>query len=178
VIDHHLLDSIALEGGLTYPVDHVESSLFETNTTSSYIPPIDSESTATDSDSNIIFQNLMVSDLESSPSSVEMKAAALRHLQQGRPFIQMGHASSPERDYNNPTLFPSIYPTLYPYGFGGFEDLARAHVISFQLHLRHLLQLADRRFQEHPSFIFTAFNILQQREIMRRMHLRVKRSNP
>ena len=174
MIDHTLLNSIALENGLTYPVEHVESSLFDTDTTSGYTRQDESEATATDGDGNIIFQNLMVSDLEGSPSSHEMKAAALRHLRQGKPFLQMGHVSSPERDYNNPTLFPSIYPTLYPYGFGGFEDPARSHAISFQLHLRHLLQLADRRFQEHPSFIFTAF---KRREIMRRTQMRVKRSD-
>ena len=177
VINHTLLDSIELENGLTYPVEHVESSLFEDDPTSGYTRQDESETTATDRDGNIIFQNLMVSDLEGSPSSFEMKAAALRHLQQGRPFIQMGHVSIPETDYNNPSLFPSIFPTLYPYGFGGFEDPARVHAISFQLHLRHLLQLADRRFQEHPSFIFTAFNILQRREIMRRTQMRVKRSD-
>lgn len=177
IIDHCLLDSIASDDGLDYPVEHIDSSLFETDTTSGYSRLDDRDNVSRDDDGNVIFRNLMVSDLEGSPSSSEMRLAALRHLQAGRPFVQLGHVSTPEPDYNNPFLFPSMFPTLYPLGVGGFEDPDREHPVGFQLHLRHLLSLADRRFQVHPSFIFTAFNILQRREVMRRTQLRVKRSD-
>jgi hypothetical protein len=44
-------------------------------------------------------------------------------------------------------------------------------------HIKHLLNLADRRFQEHSSFSFTAFNILQRHEMLLHTGLKVKRSN-
>ncbi|THU77748.1 hypothetical protein K435DRAFT_701724, partial [Dendrothele bispora CBS 962.96] len=37
--------------------------------------------------------------------------------------------------------------------------------------------LTDRRFQEHYSFLFTAFNIFQRREILLRTSMKVKRSS-
>jgi hypothetical protein len=44
-------------------------------------------------------------------------------------------------------------------------------------HVKHLLNLSDRRFQEHPSFAFTAFNILQRHEMLLSTSLKVKRAN-
>jgi hypothetical protein len=44
-------------------------------------------------------------------------------------------------------------------------------------HVKHLLNLADTRFQKHPSFIFTAFNILQRHEMLSHTGLKVKRAN-
>ncbi|KAJ4477605.1 hypothetical protein C8R41DRAFT_772992, partial [Lentinula lateritia] len=43
-------------------------------------------------------------------------------------------------------------------------------------HVKYLLSLNDRRFQEHPSFIFTAFNILQCREMLLHISLKSNRS--
>ncbi|CAF1447824.1 unnamed protein product, partial [Rotaria sp. Silwood1] len=56
-----------------------------------------------------------------------------------------------------------IFPTLFPYGCGGLEDGSRPIQINFREHLRYLLSYADRRFEEHYSFIFVVFNILQRR---------------
>ncbi|KAJ6522571.1 hypothetical protein B0H19DRAFT_969718, partial [Mycena capillaripes] len=44
-------------------------------------------------------------------------------------------------------------------------------------HIKHLFNLADRRFQEHYSFLFTAFNILQRRQVLLRTSFKVKRRN-
>ncbi|KAF8649106.1 hypothetical protein AX14_008744, partial [Amanita brunnescens Koide BX004] len=63
-----------------------------------------------------------------------------------------GHDPSPENDYQNTRLFPSLYPTLYPYGVGGFEDDNQHPRISMKAHVRHLMNMADGRFREHPSF--------------------------
>ena len=43
--------------------------------------------------------------------------------------------------------------------------------------IKHLFKLTDHRFQEHYSFLFTAFNILQQHAILLHTSLKVKRSN-
>src|SRR6266511_1643994 len=70
-------------------------------------------------------------------------------------------------------LFPMIYPTLFQYGKGGFEDHSRQVHISMKHHVKHLCGLSDRRFQEHYSFLFTAFNILQCRSILLHTSLKV-----
>ena len=54
-------------------------------------------------------------------------------------------------------MFPMLYPTLFPYGIGGFEDRRKLVPIGFENHIRHMLALDDRRFQEHYSFMFVAF---------------------
>ncbi|KAJ7107332.1 hypothetical protein C8R44DRAFT_637560 [Mycena epipterygia] len=67
-----------------------------------------------------------------------------------------------------------IYPTLLPYGIGGPEDSRRPVPVSLKRHVKHLFNLADPRSQEHPSFLFTAFNILQRREMLLHTSLKVK----
>ena len=69
-----------------------------------------------------------------------------------------------------------LYPTLFPYGIGGIEDKCRTVAISFENHIKHLLSLADRRFQEHYSFLFMAFNIIQRRKLLLHTSLKVKRT--
>ncbi len=44
-------------------------------------------------------------------------------------------------------------------------------------HVKHLFSLSDRQFQEHYSFLFTAFNILQRREILLHTSLKTTRRN-
>ncbi|CAF1351527.1 unnamed protein product, partial [Rotaria sp. Silwood1] len=71
--------------------------------------------------------------------------------------------NKPANEYSNPNLLLGIFPTLFPYGCGGLEDGSRPIQINFREHLRYLLSYADRRFEEHYSFIFVVFNILQRR---------------
>ncbi|KAJ7705408.1 hypothetical protein B0H17DRAFT_1126243 [Mycena rosella] len=75
-------------------------------------------------------------------------------------------------EFNNPNLFPMMYPTLFPYGLGGLEYKGRRSTLGFKTRIKHLFSLADRRFQEHYSFLFTAFNMLQRRAILLRTSLR------
>ena len=56
-----------------------------------------------------------------------------------------------------------MYPILYPYGTGGFEDPAHSVAVSFQKQANYYLDLADRSFRYHHSFIFVVVNILQRR---------------
>ena len=71
--------------------------------------------------------------------------------------------SKPASEYSNPNLLLGIFPTLFPYGCGALEDPSRPVKLDFREHLRYLLSIADRRFEEHHSFIFVVFNILQRR---------------
>jgi hypothetical protein len=60
---------------------------------------------------------------------------------------------------------------------GCLEDVKRSATLSLKRHVKHLLNLSDRRFQEHPSFMFTAFNIIQRREMLLHTSLKVKKAN-
>ena len=71
--------------------------------------------------------------------------------------------NKPANEYSNPNLLLCIFPTLFPYGCGALEDKFRPVQINFREHLRYLLSHGDRRFEEHHSFIFVVFNILQRR---------------
>ena len=69
-----------------------------------------------------------------------------------------------------------IFPTLFPYGFGALEDTSRPVKIDFREHIRYLLSFADHRFEEHHSFVFVVFNILQRRTAC--VHARLVTSRP
>ncbi|CAF1369308.1 unnamed protein product [Adineta steineri] len=84
--------------------------------------------------------------------------------------------SAPTNEYNNPTLLLGLYPTLFPYGTGAFEDTSRPAKISFKKQIQYLLSYNDRRFEEHHSFIFIVFNMLQRREAC--LHARLMTSKP
>ena len=84
--------------------------------------------------------------------------------------------SAPSNEYNNPTLLFGLYPTLFPYGTGAFEEFSRPVKTSFKKQVQYLLSYHDRRFEEHHSFIFIVFNMLQRREAC--LHTRLMTSKP
>ncbi|CAF0815681.1 unnamed protein product [Adineta steineri] len=81
----------------------------------------------------------------------------------------------PANEYSNPNLLLGIFPTLFPYGCGALEDFSRPVKIDLREHLRYLLSFGDRRFEEHYSFIFVVFNILQRRTACFHAHLMTTR---
>jgi hypothetical protein len=126
----------------------------------------------------ILFQNVVITDVEAHAPSHELRAAALRHVKQnGGGYIKIPHDPKPINEFFNPDLLPMVYPTLFPYGIGGPENHKRASALSFKRHIKHFFNLSDRRFQEHYSFLFTVFNIIQRRAILLHTSLKVKRSN-
>ena len=180
-INHEVLNAIEKEGGLPYHVEYADdgkvaaapTSTHDPNLRSSVVLGCDEEATPGD----IPFENLVVSDLDNTSTPQDLRAAALRHLMSGKGFFMYGHSAVLESEYHNSTLFPSLYPTLFPYGTGGFDDIRRHPRISMATHARHLLNIADSRFREHPSFIFSVFNILQRREVCRQTTMRVSRDS-
>lgn len=62
-------------------------------------------------------------------------------------------------EYNNPELFLGLFPILFPCGFGGIDD-ARMWRIGMEMHIKHLIEGSNKRFQTHRAFMFVAFNIL------------------
>ena len=171
-INNDLLDSLDENHILPYHIEHiVPSNTVETlvsrydedvNFDMELVPP---EISANNNE--IPFQNVVITDIDGHVPPHELRAAALRHVKQGGGYIQILHDPTPVNEFCNPSLFPMIYPTLFPYGVGGFEDKTHCCIpISMKQHVKHLCSLADRRFQEHYSFMFTAFNILQRRAVL------------
>ena len=126
---------------------------------------------------DVPFQNVVITDVTGHSPAHELQAAAFRHVKQGGGYIQIPHDSTPVNEFFNPHLFPMIYPTLFPYGIGGFENCQRRISLSMKQHVKHLGNLANKRFQEHYSFLFTAFNILQRCSVLLHTSLKVRKSN-
>jgi hypothetical protein len=106
-------------------------------------------------------------------------AAALRNLVPGGselPDLVLHRGSTAVSEYNNPDLVPGMYPTLFPMGIGGFEIPDRVCAISFQKQAGYYLDLADRSFRYHHSFLFVALNIIQRRTAHLQTHFTVRRS--
>ena len=179
-INHEVLNEIERNGGLPYDMEFQPEHDLSSATISGHVPEqnIDHQTNTNTVETpiDIPFKNVVVTDLDHTATPKQMRDAALRHLQSGKAFFMYGHSATPENEYHNTSLFPSLYPSLFPYGIGGFEDKRRKPVISMKAHVRHLLNIDDGRFREHPSFIFSVFNILQRREVIERTTMRIKRS--
>jgi hypothetical protein len=179
-INAEVLDNIPEHYTLPVHVEHICPSAGWDSLTSRYDgSPPDVENTETSNpDSEIAFQNVVITDVDGCAPSNELRAAAVRHVKKkSGGYIAVSHDPMPVNEFFNPDMFPMIYPTLFPYGIGGFEDKKREVRVSLKRHAKHLFNLADRRFQEHYSFLFTVFNILQRREILLRTSLKVKQRN-
>ena len=134
--------------------------------------------TTEQADNDTIFNSLVVTGLDGDATVNEMRAAAIKHMKtKGGSFLQIPHNDKPTNEFYNPDLLPLTYPSLFPYGLGGFENLERSTALSFKRQVKHFFSLADCRFQEHYSFLFTVFNILQRRAILLQTSIKVKRSS-
>jgi len=179
-IDYNVLNSLPENDILPFHIEHVSPKVEGDALTSRYdvMSPTSSNVLPIPDDAEIAFQKLVISDVDGHASSHQLQVAALRHVQKrGGGYLTLPHDVQPVNEFTNPKLFPMLYPTLFPYGIGGFEDQSRKQPISLKHHVKHLLNLADHRFQEHPSFIFTAFNILQRRALLFHTSLKTKRKN-
>ncbi|KAG1727351.1 uncharacterized protein EDB91DRAFT_1061156 [Suillus paluster] len=158
-ISHDILDSMEEEMLMPFHVDHIlpnDARYKVVQLEDSF----DSVSHSVESQSN--FESVVVTDINGHVSANELRAAAVHHIKNnGGAYVQIPHDPEPVNEFFQPELFPMIYPTLFPYGLGGFEDHLHSECLSIKRHVKHLFNLADRRFQEHYSFLFMAFNILQ-----------------
>lgn len=176
IIDNELLDSLPDES--VAPVEiSVETATESSDAVGARHDNVADEPHTSNGNGESRFEKAVVADLDMTKlSSAEMCLAALKHLKSGGEFVQIPHGSQPCNEYEDFNLFPLLYPTLFPYGHGGFEHPDRRRPIGIKLHARHLFSLADNRFQEHYSFLFTVFNILQRRIVSQKARLKVKKS--
>ena len=189
LIDESILNSLPHEYTLPVHVEHVLPSDERDALTARYDGTVIENATSqenqnnptagdseTESKADIPFQNVVIADVDGNAPSNELRAAAIRHIKKkGGGYVEIPHDPTPVNEFLNPDLFPMIYPTLFPYGIGGFENTQRTTRVSMKRHVKHLFNLSDRRFQEHYSFLFTVFNILQRRQILLHSSLKVKR---
>ncbi|CAF4222147.1 unnamed protein product [Rotaria socialis] len=98
---------------------------------------------------------------------VESEAAAT-----AQSAIKGNCISFPQDVVNIAATLPLEHPSYaFPYGCGSIEDGSRPVKIDFRERLRYLLSFGDCRFEEHYSFIFVVFNILQHRTACFHAHL-------
>ncbi|KAJ3761498.1 hypothetical protein EV360DRAFT_92986 [Lentinula raphanica] len=146
-INFSVLDSLPDEHFLPVHVEHVMPSSTLDALTSGYAPLSDPSSASTedngvgqstpltDKSPPVTFDKVVITDVDASATSNQLRAAALRHVQNNGSFVQIPHAAQPANEFVNPVLFPLIYPTLFPYGIGGFEHSHRSVRVSFQRQL-------------------------------------------
>ena len=106
-------------------------------------------------------------------------SAALKNLTSDGselPDLVLHRGSTAVPEYNNPDLIPGMYPTLFPVGTGGFDIPDRVCAISFVKQASYCLDLADRSFRYHHSFMFVVLNIIQRRTAHLQTHFTVRRS--
>ncbi|KAF8060240.1 hypothetical protein FPV67DRAFT_1424346 [Lyophyllum atratum] len=179
VINDGALAEIKRTPFLPFHVEHVLPTAAQETLQSRYD---EDGSASNDSDvcgkeGDVEFQKVVIADMDGHASHSELRAAAIRQFKAGGRHIRIPHGPNRTNEYKNPALFPMMYPTLFPYGLGGMEDPARPVAVSLKSHVTHLFSLADRRFQEHHSFMFMAFNILQRRTLLLHTSLKVKRKD-
>ena len=181
VIDATRISALPEEDVLDYNIEHIPFSAVSHALVSRYDAPMETTSFSRDippsSDDQIQFEKVVITDVDAHAPSYQLKAAALRHAKRGGSFIEVPHDPHPVNEFFNPSMFPMLYPTLFPYGIGGFEDRRRAVPIGLENHVKHMLALADKRFQQHYSFMFVVFNVLQRRKLLLHTSLRVSQNN-
>lgn len=124
----------------------------------------------------LAFDSAIVTDLQGKEvTPQQMTMSALQHLKSGGGFLQIPHESEPTNTYEDYDAFPAMFPTLFPYGVFGFERPEQPHKLNMKLHARHLLSLSDRRFQEHSTFQFMVYNILQRREVNKSARFKISK---
>ncbi|KAG6876462.1 hypothetical protein C0992_012882 [Termitomyces sp. T32_za158] len=163
---------------LLFHVEHVLPSFSQDALQSRYDDPSETVNSQPNISLPPTLDNIVVANVDCNASSKELRAAAIRHIVEDKGgYLMHPHRLQPVKDFVNPELFPMLYPTLFPYGIGGVEDVSRVIPISFKAHICYLLSLCDSRFREHHSFMFTAFNIIQQRAVLLHTSLKVRKSD-
>lgn len=120
-------------------------------------------------------QAVGIEDTElSTVSQEELMLSALAAVSNSEPAYDVRHSrhavsdfGAPRGTYAEPERNPvtAAYPLLFPYGCGGTEGPGTCH-LSYEEHVRWCLAYHDRRFRVHPTFIFTAFGVLQKRKAL------------
>ena len=128
----------------------------------------------------VLLEKMGVSDPEGIKlSGRTFTASALKNLvsfPSQAPDLILHRSSAAVPEYNNPDLMPGMFPTLFPLGLGGFDNPNRPTKLSFQAQANALLDVPDKLFRHHQSYIFVALNIIQRRWAHLHTHFTVRKS--
>ncbi|EFI26879.1 hypothetical protein CC1G_15280 [Coprinopsis cinerea okayama7 len=165
---------------LPFHVEHLQPNSARDATTSGYDPFESLKETPVETTElgDVPFQSVLIANASPDMTSHELRASAVKHvIDKNEGFYGIPHDVGLVNDIKNSALFPMLFPSLFPFGFGAPEAKKNAFPVSFESHIRHLLCIRERRFQEHHSFMFTAFNIIQRRKVLLSIALRTRRSS-
>ncbi|KAK0437113.1 uncharacterized protein EV420DRAFT_1280878 [Desarmillaria tabescens] len=177
-INETVLQELDDNPNLPFVIQHILPSAAGDTLTLRYEASVDNPKVQLPVPDSVNFESIIIADVDFSSSSNNLKQATMRHIhKRGGGYIELTHDPSPTDKFNNPLLFPMIYPTLFLYGVGGFEEPSRRMSLLLCSQVKHFFNLNDTRFQEHYSFLFSAFNMLQRREMLLHTSLKVKRKS-
>ena len=139
------------------------------------------QESSSDSPPTVLLEKMGVSD----PESVKLAgrtftSSALKNLLPSSseyPDLVLHRSSSAVPEYNNPNLLPGMFPTLFPLGLAGSDDPKRVTKLSFEAQANAFLDLPDRCFRYHYSYMFVVLNIIQRRTAHLKTHFTVRKSN-
>lgn len=125
-------------------------------------------------DDELVMENIGYTSGDQSPEAVrEMKACALKHCLDGKPFVSSSTGNRYVPDFNNPNLLSWAFPHLDPWGIAGFHHPKRKVQLSMNEQLRHLLLSADPRFEKDSDFTFVFYNVMQKLKVYQDVRYKV-----
>ena len=172
-----------IENGVVEDVDPDASKTFLEETAGASEHP--AEVLKVDHDTNtplVLLEKMGVSDPEGVKfTGCTFMSSALKNLIPGlsksqMPDLVIHRSSTVALEYNNPDLIPGMFRTLFPLGLGGFNDVARAAKLTLEAQANAFLDVPDRCFRYHHSYIFVVLNIIQRRTAHLQTHFTVQRS--
>ncbi|KAG2104978.1 hypothetical protein BD769DRAFT_1393359 [Suillus cothurnatus] len=129
----------------------------------------------------VLLESMGVSDPESSKlSGHAFMASALSNLMPAtanQPSLIMHRSADAMCEYDNPDLIPGMFPTLFPFSIGGFDDKSRSTPLGFRRQIEYTLDLADKSFCYHRSYMFVTLNIWQCQMAHLHTHFTVHRAH-
>ena len=172
-INETVLQQLEQNPVLPFHIEHVVPSIHAQEVTSH------SDNLAADNPNEpdtVVFDNVVMSDVNGSTSSNDLHAAAFHHvITKGKGYIQVARDFNPVNEFDNPFMLPMCFPTLFPYGIVGSDDPDKLNPISLKRYTKHLFSCTDSHFQLHYSFLFIVFNILQRREMLLQTSLKTRK---
>jgi hypothetical protein len=115
----------------------------------------------------------LVGDSTEAMTSKQLKAIALCHFNENRPFLHIPSSQKPASIYNNIRLYPQMFPWLFPYGLGNLGS----GPLSESEHRRYLLNYFDKQFQLDTSYVLVNFSHTQIKNAVTGGHLAIDRKN-
>ncbi|PBK83781.1 hypothetical protein ARMGADRAFT_870591, partial [Armillaria gallica] len=111
-------------------IQHILPSVAGDTLTSRYEAPEQSDRLPAMPPQEVVFENIVITNVDAGASSNNLCAATVRHIKQkGGGYMELPHDPEPVEEFYNPSLFP--------YGIGGLENHAQAKLIALKTHVKY-----------------------------------------